>query len=359
MNGTINGMLIANGETIDINGTVNGDVIAFGAVVNINDGAVVDGNLFAGAANVTISGKVTGSIAGGSSSLYLENNASVGRNMYYGGYSLKTDQGALIGKDLYAGAYQAILNGDIERDVNIGAVGVELNGAVGRNASFDVAPSSEPIPSFSPTMFMPPQYQSGISEMIQPGLRVAESAQIAGQLIYTSPENQQGQIESQPQGGIVFMTPVPDETQKEKDVTVVETDETTNRWAKNVGKAVLRWFTKAARNFISLLILGGLSVWLIPSLLVKTSKKAGKETLPAAGYGFLAWLIGYAGALIAGAVIFSVGLFLGLITFGGLGKSFLGIGFSGLGLAFAVFQLLVSYGSKTRSRLSGRRLDAQ
>lgn len=344
MDGTINGMLIANGETIEINGTVNGDVFAFGAVVTIAEDALIDGNLFAGAANVTVAGQVTGSVAGGASSLYLAENASVGKNLYYGGYNLKTAQGASIEKDLFAGVYQAILDGQIERDANIGAVGVELNGSIGRNASLEVAPSSEPIPSFSLSMFMPPQYQIGITEMIQPGLRVAETAQIGGQLSYTSSENQQDQIETQPQGGIIFRTPVPEEGQKE--IGVSEPGEPSNQWSRRAGKAALRWMRKGARNLISLLILGGLAVWLLPALLVKTSKKAGEETLPAAGYGFLVWLVGYIGAFIAGVVILSVGLFLSLVTIGGLSKAFFGIGFSSLGLAFSVFLLLVSYGSK-------------
>ena len=345
MNGTVNGILVANGETITINGTVHGDVFAFGAVVDIAKDAVIDGNLFAGAASVTVSGKVTGSIASGSSSIYLENDASVGKNMYYGGYSLQTDQEASIERDLFAGVYQAILNGSIGRDANIGAGAIELNGTIGRNASLDVASSSEQVTFFSPAQFMPPQYQVGMSEMIQPGLRVAESAQIAGELIYTSPENQQSQIETQPQGGVVFQTPVPDE-KSTVTTTVSETEKPSSPWASKVGRTALRWIKNGARNLISLLILGGIAIWLIPSLLVKTSKKAGEETLPAAGYGFLAWLIGYVGVFIAGLVILSVGLFLSLVTIGGLSKAFFGISFSGLGLAFSVFLLMVSYGSK-------------
>ena len=344
MDGTINGTLVAIGETIDINGTVNGDVFAFGAVVTIAEGGVINGNLLVGAANVMVSGEVSGSVAVGASSLTLKEDVSVGNNLYFGGYSLNADPGSVVGKDLYAGVYQAILNGRVERDASISAGAIELSGSIGRNASFEVASSDETILSFNPAMFMPPQYQIGISEMIQPGLRVADTAQVGGQLSYTSPENQQDQIEAQPQGGIVFRTPVPDAEQKK--VGVSGTEEPDTWWARRTGRMVLRWVKDVARNLISLLILGGLAVWLLPALLLKTSGKAGEEPLPAAGHGFLVWLVGYVGTFLTAVVILSVGLFLSLITIGGLGKAFFGIGFSSLGLAFSVFLLLVSYGSK-------------
>jgi hypothetical protein len=55
---------------------------------------------------------------------------------------------------------------------------------------------------------------------------------------------------------------------------------------------------------------------------------------------------GYLGILVAGAVILAIGIFLSLVTLGGLARTIFGVGFSGLGLVTALFSLLVGYGSK-------------
>lgn len=337
--GTVNGVLFASGENVTISGTINGDAVVFAAVIKITPDAVIDGNLFAAGSSINVSGEVTGSIASGSSSIQLS-NVTVGRNVYYGGYSLETTSDASIAKDLYMGGYQAVLNGEIERDANISSGALEINGTIGRNANLDVASSTQDTPGFSPSMFMPSQYQANMPPMINPGLRVGQNAEIGGKLVYTSPEEQGQSIQSSPQGGIIYQTPVPTETELEKQ------NKPTDHSSRFFLNTTWMWMKRVLQNLISLFLLGLLAIWLIPTALKQTSKKAEKEPLPAAGYGFLSILMGYAGAFIAFFLLIGVGVLVSLITLGGLGASFFGISLTSLGLITAVFQLMVSYGSK-------------
>jgi hypothetical protein len=91
----------------------------------------------------------------------------------------------------------------------------------------------------------------------------------------------------------------------------------------------------------------------LPCLLGRASAHA---ALPAAGWGLVTLLLGYAGAAAIALLILAVGIFLGVVTLGGLARAIFGVGFSGLGLVFAIFTLLVSYGSKLIVAYLGGRL---
>jgi cytoskeletal protein CcmA (bactofilin family) len=328
MLGTVNGMLFAGGEEVNINGVVNGDVIAFGSNVIVGEGAKITGNLFAGAGNVEVRGEVTGSVLGGAGSLVLGETAKVGRNVYYGGFSFEQKTGSVVGVDLMVGGYQAILSGEVTRDLRFGGAALELNGNVGRNASIEVAsPANGQV---NPMMFY---NQPGMPKAIDPGLRISKDARVGGKLVYTSEVEQASAIQSQPAGGIVYQTPVPEE-QPQTQPSI------------EVRYPVLGWFFKLVRNLVTLLILGALVLWLLPSLFQRVVDAAKAKPLPAAGWGLVGVIVGYVGAFIAGVVILLVGILIAAVSLGGLSRAFFGVGYSGLGLLVAVFTLLVSYGSK-------------
>lgn len=318
------------GDRVVIDGTVNGDLFAFGQSVIIN--GVVNGSLITGAQTVEINGDVAGSFYNGSSSAVLGPEASVGRNVYFGGFSLSVDQGATVGRDVAAGGYQATINGEIGRDLYVGAASLEIGGKVGGDVKADVeGPSGEDF--YMP--FMPP----GVSETKSPGIYITDGAEIGGKVSYTSPVNQDDNIETAPEGGVTFSTPVPDEADmKEKPKAP----------SGRVGAAlkVGQWFLKRLREFVTLLALGALVLWLIPDLFNKVLDKTESKPLPATGWGLLSLIVGYVGVAIVGALILAIGIFFGVLTLGGLGRTVFGVGFSSLGFAFTIFLLLVNYGSK-------------
>ncbi len=327
VDGTVNGMLIAGGRTVTLNGTINGDAVLFGEEVIVAESAVITGNLFSGARSITVNGRVDGSIAAGSASLVT--GAKVGRNIYYGGYSLETQAGNDVARGLYFGGYQAVLNGSIARELRAAAGAVELNGSVGGNALLRVgAPGQR-----EPTYFLGPD-RFELPPSIEPGLRIGPEASIAGQLVYTSDTNQSQAIQAQPAGGVVYQTPTPD-----------------RRGTGQPGPAAparsgRNWTVDFLRNFFTLLLLGVLAVWLFPKIAGRTSEIVRTRFAQSAAYGLLTVIVGYIAAFLAAVLIFGLGLLFTIVTLGGLSSAVFGLGFSGLGLAVAAFTLVVSYVSK-------------
>lgn len=332
MDGTINGLLIATGDTITVNGTVNGDVFATGNKIIIASSARIDGNLIAAGAEITVAGQVTGSIAAASASIALQNGAKVGRNIYYAGYGLENASGTALDRSLYAAVYQAILNGDVRQDVQVAAGAVELNGSVGRDMIVDMGVVEKERPDLTPLKSIP-NMQVNFPPAIAPGLRISNNAKIGGQLTYTSSESFTSAIQSQPSGGVVYRTPVPQEVKPAERRVVVTSP-------------VVKWLGDNFRRLITLLILGALAMWLMPNLLKRTAAFAGQKPLPAAGYGFLALLAGFAGAGVVLVALIFLTIFLAVITLGSLSGAFFSLGSSGLTVAFTIFMLLVLYGSK-------------
>ena len=320
--------LFISGEIVEINGTVNGDVFAGGSVVKIN--GTINGSLVAGPQVVYINGEVTGSVYAVSMTITLGPKAKIGRNFYFAGINLTAEPGSYISRDLLVGTYQALLSGQIGRDVHAGVGALEINGSIGNNVYAEVAGTSEDESSY---LFF---NQTDLDTLIPSGLRVSENAEIGGSLNYKSSENQAETILISPAGGIDFEY---DPQLGAKDLQ----DEATR-----VGPTALvgAWIIKRIREFITLMILGGLVVWQLPGLLNKVSEKVEKESLPSFGWGLVTIMVVYLGALLASGLIIAGAIFFGIITLGELSWVILSVGFSSLGLILTGFGLLLSYGSK-------------
>lgn len=333
MDGTINGNLLATGETVVINGVVNGDVFLAGQNIVVTNKAKINGNLFIGAQIVEVSGKITGSVFGGATALNLRQGADIGGNLYYGGFHFLTEVETKINRDVYVGSYQSIINGAAGRNINISAAAIELNGTIEKNANLDVA-SPENNQTTSWAQFMP----KGTPPAIKPGLRISKNAKINGQLVYTSRVNQSDGITTQPGGGVVYQTPVPgkDEAQRSS------SSSSSSNFMFNFGNIM----ADMLRNFFTLMVLGGLVLWMKPVWLKKIQELALLKPVHSAGYGLGVIILGYLAAGLVAVLILVFGILLSVVTLGGLSNAVFGVGFSSLGLAMAVFTLIISYGSK-------------
>lgn len=333
VDGTVNATVIATGNRVVVNGTINGDLFMFGTDVILSESGKVTGNLFSAARYVEVRGNIGGSVFGGSAGITIGNNAKIGRNVYYGGYSFESMAGSSVNTDAFLGVYQAILNGEIKRNVRVSAGALEINGNIGGDVVAEVSsPESGDSGSWYITM------QPALPPAIRPGLRVSPQAVIGGDLKYISPSDQSSAIQGRPAGQIIYQTPVPSETNQKPSMA----QPPRGFFALPIVKTVINLL----RNLITLLLLGGLTLWLIPNPFQRTVDEANRQPLAATGVGLLSLLGGYAGAVLAGAVIFGVGILLSLVTLGGLSNAIFGIGFSGLAMFLAVFILLVVYGSK-------------
>jgi len=324
---TIDDDLFIGGDIVEINGTVNGDVFASGSIVKVN--GTINGSLASGAQTILINGKVSGSVYAGSMTITLGPDTEIGRNMFYGGFNLNAEEGSIIHRDLLVGAYQALLSGDIGRDVQAGVGALDIDGSIGNDVRAEVA---------SPSDGQPPQiYPSppGIDTIAPSGIRISEEAEIGGSLYYKSSEDQSRTIAITPPGGTEFDY----DPQVNPNVDSPDPDEIGSR-------LVGAWLLKQVRVFITLMLLGGLIVWQLPGLLNKISEKAEKEVMPSLGWGLVSILVVYMGAVLAGGLIIAGAIFFGVITLGELSRVILSIGFTSIGLIMAGFGLLVSYGSK-------------
>ena len=113
-----------------------------------------------------------------------------------------------------------------------------------------------------------------------------------------------------------------------------------------MGAQVGHWVMKRLQDLVTLLVLGGLAVWQLPALLNRLAETVRAKPLPVTGWGLVTITGGYLGAFLAALLLLLVWILLSVVTLGGLARSVLGIGGSGLGLALAVLTLLVAYGSK-------------
>ena len=317
--------LFVAGNAVKIDGTINGDLIATGSIITIN--GTVKGSLVATAQTIVLNGTVEGSTYSGSSTFTLGDEASIGRNFYYGGFNLTTKDGSLVGQDLLVGAYQALLAGTVGRDVKASVGALELDGKVGRNVTAEVdAPNGEmqSMPFFGG----PP----GVETIVPAGIRVSEKAEIGGKLSYKSSVQQEEAIQRSPAGGIEFIR--------------IKTDEKKDNAQGNILARVGPWILKRLRELITLLVLGALAIWQVPNLFKKATDTVQAELLPSTGWGVVVVIVGYVGAFLIGGLILAAGIFFGIITLGGLAKTILGIGFSGLTLVMVLFSFLIAYVSK-------------
>lgn len=330
MDGTVNGMLIAAGQTVTVNGTVHGDALLMGETITISKGAVIDGNLFTTAATILVDGRVNGSTFGASGSAEIKENAAIGRNLYYGGFSLTTKNGSLVGTDLFTGAYQAILSGSVARDAKVGAGAIELSGSIGRNALFNVghdqdARDPEMWFSFTPgRRYFPPAIPAGI--------RISSTAKINGNLTFTSDSDQSSVFKPAASGSVIYQTPVPLET---------------TRMVQNRAEFSRRSFQgfslfQGLQRFLTLLILGALVIWLMLKPFNRVVDTGYRNPLQAAGYGFIVMAIGFLAMLVIPLVFVLISILFGFVSLGGLLFAWLGvvgaaIVFISLAFLFVVF----------------------
>ncbi len=327
ISGPIKGMVVAIGNKITIDGVIEGDVIALGSTVVINSGAEIKGNLFAVCAELDNAGKVGQSVAIAGLDIVFRQTAGVGRNMFFGGYSLNLEQGSVIGIDLLGVSYQLTARGTISRNATFDAGAIEIFGKIGGNAKFDVSAPGEPSFFLS---FLP-----GMPAPLESGIRVDQNAQIGGTLSYTSPVNQNNAIEANT--APIFITPAPQEPKEqatsERPVTVTSTT------------FFMTWLWAFLRRLITYLILGALALWLLPKLVDKAKEKIESRPLPTTGIGLITIITGLFGLFILPILFVLIGLMIDFISLGGLNLPWFGVIGAFLLFVIVVFIFVVFYGS--------------
>jgi len=346
IDGIVNGIVFAGGETVTLNGTVNGDAFLFGETIIVSNSAVINGNLVVIGTNNSMNGSVSGSFFSGSMAMVFEKDAAVGRNFYFGGFSLTAEEGSVVGKDLLSGAYQNILSGEIVRDLKVGAEAVELNGSIGGNAVIEVGDSSaRDIEDSMAGMQFNPYLNQYVPVIVEPGLRVSDSASVAGKLTYTSLINQTSALEKIASGTVIYKTPVPEDADN---AHLNYSASEVQPFSRNSRSFVWRTAAmSAARNFIKLMALGALALWLLGKPFTKVVDAAYKEPLKAMGWGFVVIAVGFLSTLILPLVFIMVGVIISFVSLGSLSYVWFGL----VGLAYLLISALFIFTVFTLSKL--------
>lgn len=320
---TINDNLYATGGSVVIDGTIRGNLVAAAGQVTIN--GTVEGNVYVGSQSLVINGKVDDVVAG-AQAFQLGPNASVSGSIVYFGYSLETLQGSSIQNDILFYGSQALLAGQVGRDLKGGMAGFELRGSVGRNVDLVVGSRNASSTPFMSGGSMP---SSITMPSVGGGVRIADGAQIGSRLDYSAPE--QGDISS----GARVTGPT--------NWTRIEPQD-------NRGFNGVNWFTTPGfsllseiQRFLTLLLIGLLLVWVFPRWMDRMAEPVQARPLPTLGWGFVALCLFILVVILVPIVAILLAILFGLATLGGLAwmTGIVGIlGEIGIVVGFIVF---VSY----------------
>lgn len=326
-NEVINDDLYVFAETFTLDGTVNGDLIVFAQTVWIN--GTVNGDLAAGAQTVVINGTVTDDARIGAAAIQLGETSQVGSDLVVGGASLETRDGGTVDGELVVGSGQALLAGDVAGDVMAGTGGLELRGSFGGDVKAYVEATEDT--ESAPPMNM---YMSNVPitlPNVQPGLTVADSAEIAGDLEYSST------VDLPVPSGVVAgqVRRVPPQVDEG---TVVR--EPTN--AEIVGE----WALDLLRAAVTLILLGLLLVWLFPRFMKALPEKLRTQPLPSLGWGLLAYAGFFFVLLVILLVMILGGILFGFLTLGGVAGTMVWLGILALFALIVLFVLTTSYLTK-------------
>ncbi|MGE3268182.1 MAG: hypothetical protein AB7P40_05505 [Chloroflexota bacterium] len=130
---TLNDDLYAFGNTVDVQGTVNGDVIAGSSTVTIS--GTVNGDVIAAAGTVLVPGQVNGSIRATGGNLSI--TGAVRDDVLVGGGRLELGPEASVGRDLLFGGGTLDLSGQVGRNVRLGGGDMTVAGQVGGDVRAD------------------------------------------------------------------------------------------------------------------------------------------------------------------------------------------------------------------------------
>lgn len=325
--------LYVGADQFILNGTVKGDVYFGGTRIEMN--GIIEGDLMAAGQSIVINGTVHDDVRVAGMAVTLGEKAVLNDGLLFAGYSLETERGSTIEQDVMFLGAQALIAGDIAENLTVFGDGLTLFGTVGGDVFADVG-SGEDLPPVSPFMFVP---NAPSIPTIEGGLTVGEAAFIGGDLNYTVASHVNIPV------GIV-------------DGEVVETVRVATEGAEVVEPVNIytAWVATQLRYLVTLLLIGGLLLWLVPKTIERIGRPIETTPLPSLGWGFvslIAFMVGFV-AILAITILIAIGF--STITLGNLAGLTIAIGlfvFAGLGI---IFGLIVAYLTKIAVGYIGGRM---
>jgi hypothetical protein len=268
----------------------------------------VQGSMLVLAENIVINGDSDGSVYAIAVSLNTLSGSSIGRSLYFLGISLVTEKEAEIGRDLTAVTLGARLAGTVERNTKAIIGFIEIGKLI--LDKVNAVTTGKPIATLLPAANTDttPSNQEATPRIFAAALGPVDSASLSNSLLQTQED---GELVEEPQEN-----------------------------------AALDWIVGRLRELITLLVIGGLALWLIPSKVDSWANQLRSKPFAAGGWGLIAYIVGFIGSAVIFLLILVIGISFIVVTLWGLAFTWLTIAFSSLALAFSLFILAVAYGSK-------------
>ena len=300
---TIEGDTLLFGQTVTVDGNVTGDLFIIGSDVRVNGD--IGGSLYIVAENIIVNGMVGGSTYQGGLEIQLGSETSIERNAYLLGMNLSTDRGAIVSNDFYAAGLQAWLSGEVGRYMRSVIVVLNVEGKIG----------------------------NGIDKPDE-----------------TSPQGEEDGATSS-LGGVLALIRLEGPLEEyfplqQRSFGSIDTIEDETFLAQQPSDPAVDWILNYLRKLITLLVFGGLIIWLFPRYLTKWSEKIRSKPLSAGLWGIVVVIFAGLVALVLASLIPALVILLWKITFWGLASVILAFGFTGLGLAGILFLISAVYISK-------------
>jgi cytoskeletal protein CcmA (bactofilin family) len=298
--------LFIAGDDVSIAGVVEGDLFAIGENVDIS--GTVNGDVFTAGQTVTVSGEIDGSLIIAGYDLTLGDGSSIRRNVYFAGFSFETMDESLIARSIYGGGYQMILGGNVVRDVTSALVALDVSGPVGGDISVEIGEPTDY--SYGPFTFLTPGMPA--IKVLKPG--------------YTVDENQVD--------GEVSIKVSPIDTDIEPNITI------------DPGYFIMQRIRRRIGEFISLMLVGLLAIWLTKGTLLKAVEEVKKNAGMDSVWGIVVYLLYIPVVFILFLVLLALTLGVSLFTLGSLaGEIFTISSFSFFG-ALSLFGMMAGLATK-------------
>ncbi len=308
--------LYVAGREVIVNATIHGDLIAVGGEITVN--GVVEEDFWCAGGTVHINGTVADDARIAGSDLRLGSGGQVGDDVFGAGFGFTAEPGSVIASDVFIAGYQALLGGEIDGDVQAGLAALEISGHITGDVKAEV---EEPDPEFEQVSFFMTMWNPyAPARIVGPGLRISEEAQIDGELTYTSPVTVE--IPDVVGGAIVYQTPVPEEVEApEVEVPEIPAGALT---LAGIVWWIIRWIIGIVRNFVSLLIIGVLLLWLIPKWLKEVVQHWKEKPVHSLGWGVAVLVAFFVAVPLLFMVMIVLNIIAGLATLGGLAWPIMG-----------------------------------
>jgi cytoskeletal protein CcmA (bactofilin family) len=267
-------------RVLEVKGTIVGDLLGVASNITITSTGVVTGDLWVGGGKLVIDGTVGDDVHFAGISLFVSSKARFTNDridVVSAAFNTEIRQGATVPGDLLAYGYQVKVDGTVGGDVDYNGEALIIRGTImGRvDASVGDPRRHADIPGL-------PIYDVSFTD---PGLRIAESAHIGGNLTYKSPG--EGQIPPGVVAGRIKYQAI-----------MSQPDITKAKQTSAAARIMASYLVSSLRDVLTLMIVGVIGLRVTPNFVRQPALHIRRSTIPTVGWGLVAFMLSFPVAIM-------------------------------------------------------------